>query len=77
MFANAIHFHPSLIVTGKVRILPLEWSLIGSSTLVGSSLAYKYYMLNTLTYYDTAKIMALKRFKVFHPGLHVIKLFCP
>ena len=39
MFAAAIHFHTSLIFSGKARSLPFEWSPVRGSTLVGSSLA--------------------------------------
>jgi hypothetical protein len=42
VFVTSIHFHPSLIFVGNARSLPLEWSSIRGSTLVGSSLACKY-----------------------------------
>ncbi len=37
--AIAIHFHSSLTFVGKAGSLPLEWSPISGSTLVGSNLA--------------------------------------
>ncbi len=39
-FDTAVHFHPSLIFTGKARSLPLEWGSIRGSTSVGYSLAH-------------------------------------
>jgi hypothetical protein len=42
VFAPAIYFHPSVIVVGKNRSLPLEWSPVRGSTLVGSSFAFKH-----------------------------------
>ncbi len=40
--ATDIHYHPSLFLSSKAMSLPLEWSLVRSSTLVGSSCAIKY-----------------------------------
>jgi hypothetical protein len=34
VFATSIHFHPSLIVLGKARSLPLDCSPVRGSTLV-------------------------------------------
>jgi len=43
VFATVIHFHTNLKFTGNARSFPLEWSTIRGSTLMGSSLARKYY----------------------------------
>jgi hypothetical protein len=40
VFTNAIYFHPSLIFVGEAMSLPLEWSLIRSSTLIGLDCKY-------------------------------------
>jgi len=34
-FVNAIHYHPSLMFACNTRSLPLEWSSVRGSTLVG------------------------------------------
>ncbi len=69
-FVANSHFHLSLIFSGKVRILTIEWSTIRNFTQVGSSLACKYYtrvkgpmtMTTALTYYSTELITAVKCF---------------
>jgi hypothetical protein len=69
VFAIAIHFNSSVIIVGKARTVPLEWSLVRGPTLVGSSLAHKYCprvevkpVVKTRAYYATANIMAIKKF---------------
>ncbi len=56
----------SLIFAGKARSLPLEWNPVKGSTLVGSSRVTKYWtrveVANTLAYYYTATITAVKSF---------------
>jgi hypothetical protein len=42
VFATLFHFHPSLKIAGKARSLPLEWSTMAVSTMVGSGLTCKY-----------------------------------
>jgi hypothetical protein len=39
--ATFIHFHPCVLFANKARSLPIEWSPVRGSTLVGSSLARK------------------------------------
>ncbi len=53
------HFHPSLLFIVEARSLPLEGSPIRGSTLA---------LPNTLAYYDTATITAVKSFTVQAPG---------
>ncbi len=52
---------------GKTRSIPLKWGPVRGSTLVGFSLARKFYtrvklmdLANTLAYYEKATITALK-----------------
>ncbi len=80
MFATAIHFHLSLIFAGKARSLPLEWSFVRCSTLVSLlvlptniRLGWKSMQVeNTLAYYDTAIITAVKMFIVQAPGFNPV-----
>jgi hypothetical protein len=62
VFATFSHFLPSLILTVEARSLPLERSSI---------LARR----NTLAYYDTAIVTAVKSFIVQAPGGNVTKVF--
>jgi hypothetical protein len=71
-FATAIQFHPSLIFLGRNRILILEWSPVMGSTLDGSNirLGWKWMVaMNTVAYYDTATITAIKGFIVMTLGI--------
>jgi hypothetical protein len=65
---ECFHFHPSLISVGKATSLPLEWSPIRGSNLVGSSLVHKYLnrveAANTQAYYDMTTTTAVKGFMV-------------
>ncbi len=77
MFATAIHIHFSLIFAGKVRSLPLEWSF-GSGGLhvlpTKIRLGWKSVQVaNTLAYYDTLIITAVKSFIDQAPGSSIIK----
>ncbi len=65
MFATFRHFLPSLIFTIEARSLPLE-----RSPLRGSILA----LPNTLAYYNTATITAVKSFKVQAPELRSFQM---
>ncbi len=82
MFATAIHFHFSLIFAGKARSIPLEWSFVRCSALVVSLSCPQnirqgcksVQVANTLAYYDTAIITAVKSFIVHAAGDCTIKL---
>ncbi len=77
MFSNVGHFHPNITFQGKSRRNPSESSLVRGFTLVSSSLACKClsrvevtnYGKNTVAYYDTAKVTAVKCFIVQAPDL--------
>jgi hypothetical protein len=76
------YFDPSQIFVSKDRSLPYEQSLVIGSTLVGSSLAFKYHnwvevttVANTIAYYNMASITALKGLMVQAAGVSFIKLF--
>ena len=83
MFATAIHFHLSLIFAGKARSLPLEWGFCkvfhsGSLLVLPTNIRLGLQSIkvaNTLAYYDTAIITAIKSFIVQAPGASVKKLF--
>ncbi len=65
MFATSIHFHSSLIFLGKARNMPLEQSRVKGSILVSfSTMVEKLTVANSLAYYDTAAIAAVKSFIV-------------
>jgi hypothetical protein len=44
VFATSIHFLLSLVFVAKAKSLPLEWSPVRGSTLLGSSLLRKYHI---------------------------------
>jgi hypothetical protein len=74
VFVNVNHFHLSLIFGGKAWSQPLELSPVMGSTLVISSLAYKYKtrvevtdVANTLAYSDKVTIVAVKSYIVQVP----------
>ncbi len=76
MFATAIHLHPSLIIAGKARDLPLQWSPVGAplwyvSALPANIRLGEMAMANTPAYYDIATITAVKSFIVQALGLSV------
>ncbi len=79
MFATPTHFHPSLIFVGKDRSLPLEWSPIRGSTLIGYSLPGNirvgFEEANTIAHYDTATITTVKSFIVHAQGWVFTKRF--
>ncbi len=82
MFANAIHFTPSLIFAGKARSLKLvefckvfhSGSLLVLPTNIRLGLQ-SMQVANTLAYYDTAIFTAVKSFVVQAPGACIINLF--
>ncbi len=82
MFATTIQLHPSLIFVSKAKSLLFKWYPVRGSTLVGSSDAWKEYnkvemtnMANSLAYYDTNTISAVKSFIVHVPGPNLKELF--
>jgi hypothetical protein len=42
VLATVIHCHPGLVYAGKTKGIPLEWSPVGGSALLGSILYCKY-----------------------------------
>ncbi len=78
MFATSIHFHLSLIFAGKARSLQSELCPVRGSTNLASKYKARVELTNranTLAFYDTATITAIKIFKVQAPGVIVIKTF--
>jgi hypothetical protein len=65
VFATVIHFNPILMFVVKAESLPSVWSTIRAPLRYAPSLHCSFQnrveVTNTLSYYDTAKIKAVKR----------------
>ncbi len=81
MFVNANHFHPSLIFVGKARSLSFGYSLVWSSTQVGSGLAHTFYIREEVSVSDKHTSLLQyktnydrKKFKSAGPGSDYVNL---
>ncbi len=69
--SHVSHFHLSLIFGAKSDSQMLEMSPVRGSTLASSRPEYKWLTVraNTLAYFNAAKIIAVKGFRVLAPGV--------